>query len=297
MYRLIVPLLLTVTVHGTQQGKARKLRKQRVKRKERVNALRQNDVAPPQGPLERLCGAEEGRQSITSAMVPSTVAEGMMVYLKQEGEEGAMALEVPREATVADLAAAAATAGVDIRRRTLTFFCSATWRDPSALLSDIGLCAESVIDVSRFVWNRETLNELQPIFEAEVVVQGGENQIVFLKWDTHSACDLDTLCTCPTQGTPVGDVDLKLWFQIPTGEWTEDSSRWSKEQRDVWEYLQLKNNFIRVDVSSHISVKVSIIDIDLPFRCPLATLFSTTGTEQLSVILKRVVHLHDNGEL
>ena len=165
--------------------------------------------------------------------------------------------------------------------------------EPVAATSDIAGGAEGVVDESRFVWNRETLNELQPIFEAEALVQGGENQIVFLKWDTYSTRDLDSLCKCATQGTPVGDVDLKLWFQIPTGEWTEDHFRWTREQKNVWEYLQLKNNFIRVDVSSHISVKDSKIDIDLPLRCPLTAVLSSTRAVQPSVILRGVAHVHD----
>ena len=171
LYRLLISLLLAVVVHGTQQGKAKKLRKQREKRKSAVRMLRTNAkklddvievVASSQSPsVELSIENREQQQSACTAMMPNSAEGGMLVYLNQE-REAAVALDVPREATVATLVAAAAISGVDLRRRTLRF-CGESLSDQSTSLADIGVGAEAVIDVSRFVWNRETLKELQPI--------------------------------------------------------------------------------------------------------------------------------------
>ena len=297
LYQLLIPLLLAVTVHGTQQGKAKKLRKQREKRKKAVRMLRtkgqnSDDVfAPSLSPSEEspLDEAEQ-QQSVSTAMAPSTAVGGMFVYLNQQGG-GAATLEVPKEATVATLVAAAAGSGVDLSGRTLMFG-GELLSDPSAPLSDIGVGAEAVIDVSRFVWNRQTLHELQPVFEAEVVVQGGVNQIIFLRFHVSTRRLKNTDC-----------IEMQFLFPQSNGGWSRSRFDWTQAQRAVVEYLDLigvvrkdphnhadNERFIEVDASNHISVTESGNDIDLPFQCPLpgVTRPLTFELERWSVVLRRV---------
>ena len=158
---------------------------------------------------------------------------GMMVYLQSEkAGEGTVALQVPPDATVDTLVIVAARSGVDLRCRSWRYG-DVSLSDHSAPLSDLGVCAEGVISVSPIVWNRETLKELEPIFEAEVVVPDGENQIVYLQRSFEQDVDLE-----------VREVDydaaaMKVFFQNSHQDWIQDHSQWSEHQRAVIEYLEI----------------------------------------------------------
>ena len=124
----------------------------------------------------------------------------------------------------------------------------------SAPLSEIEVVAEIVSDVPTIVWNRETLNELEPIFESEVVVQGGENKILFLKWDYQATRDLDL---------GFHRINLPLVYPI----------RYSKDWRSVLDYLQqngvsLFGENIAVDLSSHVKSGQDGIELPLPSTLP-----------------------------
>ena len=291
-------------MHGTQQGIANKLRKQREKRKSAVRMLRTNAkkldfviemVAPSQSPsVDLSIENAEQQQSACTAMTPNSAERGaegeMLVYLNQE-REAAVALEVPREATVATLVAAAASSGVDLRRRTLRFG-GESLSDHSTSLADIGVGAEAVIEVSRFVWNRETLKELQPVFEAEVVVPERVNQIIFLRFHVSTRRLKNTDC-----------IEMQFLFPQSNGGWSRSRFDWTQAQRAVVEYLDWigvvrkdphnhadNERFIEVDASNHISVTESGNDIDLPLQCPLpgVTRPLIFGLERWSVVLRRV---------
>ena len=282
--KLMILALFLVAVHGTQQGKANKLRKQREKRRKASRSLRENERK-----LDEI-GAPPHDQDECTAMVPSTVEKGIVVFLQLEGEgegEGAVALEVPQDATVATLVAVADASGVDLSSRTLRFG-GELLSDNSAPLADIGVCAEGVISVSPFVWNRETLHALQPIFEAQVVVEGGENKIVFLQWDQRSTRDLEE----------AGGIRMQLLFSLSDGQWSVNRYAWSEDQRDVMRYLVgavivgecLHNiKFIEVDVSDHISVTDPGNGIDLP--CPIPERDPFLISSWWSVVLRRVAHV------
>ena len=263
----------------------------------RTNTKKLDDVigvvASSQSPsVEVSIENAEQQQSACTAMTPNSAEGEMLVYLNPE-RETAVALEVPREATVATLVAAAASSGVDLRRRTLRF-CGESLSDHSTPLADIGVGAEAVIDVSRFVWNRESLKELQPIFEAEVVVQGGDNKIVFLQWDDRSDFDLEFSRTKPIH------IEMHLCFRTSGGKWTNNNFLWSPDQRAVLMYLQRNKilgfdqydpaKFIELDLSEHTSWTDSGTDIDLPLQCALPGVIHHSSAEQWSVVLRRVAH-------
>lgn len=93
--QLLMMLLLLLAVQGTQQGIANKLRKQREKRKRAARLLN-----------------TEKEQQFDSESAPSTVKEGMVIYLDRE-EQDTLPLEVPADADIAHVAAAAVASGVD----------------------------------------------------------------------------------------------------------------------------------------------------------------------------------------
>ena len=193
-------LILALSLVAVRSKQPRARQKPNKQRKRRTNRLLENErrnkalFADPQVMDPRATDAGAGMQmderhatlggAVMSEEYPvpkgsSAHSGGMQVYLQPEREH-TVALEVPGEVTVGDLLAAAESSGVDMRHRTLTFQC-VPLSDPFALLSDIGVGAEAVIGVSRFVWSRETLDELRPIFDATVLVDGENNKIVFLE--------------------------------------------------------------------------------------------------------------------
>lgn len=260
-------------------------------------------------------GADVSRPLLESQRPSSDIGDslkspwgGIPLYLRQEESETVVALDVPADATVRDLVTTAAAVGIDLMSKTLR--CRGELLSVySAPLSEIGVCAETVIDVSPGVWNREKLNELEPIFEGEVALPNGENEIIFLEWDGFRSekClrSWDIFDTEPKDCI----FEMALVFQNTHKEWTGDEFQWSEEQRAVVDNLQqyhalkdhLDDTTFYVDLIRHVTKTDSKSDITLrlPLQCALQGFYdevdygyeSRVEEGEFSVEFKRVVSI------
>ena len=134
------------------------------------------------------------------------------------------------------------------------------------------------------------MNKLQPVFEAEVLVEGVENKTVFLKWNLRSKHCLKN----------ADYIEMQLLFPQSDGGYATTLEKMSADLRAVVEYLH-RNGFVKqdlhgqlfieVDVSDHISVTESGNDIDLPlqYQLPLSRNFRIEHRSMFwSVVIRRV---------
>ena len=162
--------------------------------------------------------------------------------------------------------------------------------DPSALLADIGVGSESEFGVSvlpekpAIYWNRDALNALKPIFEAEIRIDSGrdkgQTRRLFVQWSSLCSKYLER-ASCYQEGRAF-KVELTVMCQVSEGgEWKRYPKRIAeqfkicgvKEQRDVFRYLERDDiqiiqdgyddeKFISVDLSNHIYKKRDLLKID-----------------------------------
>ena len=198
---------------------------------------------------------------------------GMTVFLRTEKGD-LVPLDLPADATVGTLRTAALSFGVDLGTRQFSFG-GEDLSDPSALLSDIGVPAEAVIDASSpaSIWNREALNVVHPIFKAEIQVKTGESKIVYLQWDGLAEDDLNERVYIPGKPFIIRMLMVNLDVVNPKneGQWTDQRLCWSSEKDlewvDLWQADIVGTSYIKVDFSSHFFVSKFDSDINLRLPC------------------------------
>ena len=238
-----------------------------------------------------------------------TEAPKMLIFVRDQRD--VLPVKVSSEASVQDLKIAAQSAGVALHGCMLTFR-GVQLLDDSALLADIGVCSESEVDVSvlpeipPILWNREALNDLNPIFEAEIRIDSGKDmgQIIrlFVQWNCISMKKDLRYVSSYRKGRPF-PVELTVMCTHKTGEWRPFPSGWDhflyecnvEEQQSVRKYLEGKNinivkerwhrqwRYIEVDMSSHVYEKDNKLQIDDLSKAKLKGEFYPEYPERYSV--------------
>ena len=175
LLRILVATLCTAAVLGERKRDwKRKLKTHRLKRRQRVSRLRRQTEN----------GQTVGITGMVKAVYDSSASSnGFMLYVRTvQGDTSSV--ELHSGATVGDLYSASAVA-----MGSMLSFKGELLADPSALLADVGVSTESVVDLSKIAWNDDNLDRFKPIFEAEILVDVRGRQIreqVFLQWNSES---------------------------------------------------------------------------------------------------------------
>ena len=142
--KVMILALFIVTVHGTQQGKANKLRKQRTKRRSRML-----DLADLR--RSKKCSLDQSAKGKTDAVHDAKIKKllrgGKTISVRDQRAVPFVAVHVDAEATVLDLHVAVENAGVVLMHRTLTFR-GQKLSDPVTLLAEIGMIISAEVEIS-----------------------------------------------------------------------------------------------------------------------------------------------------